>query len=154
MVSTPESDWDCVVGFDLRGVYLSCKCAIPAIIDSGGAVVTVASIGALRGNSGASFCAAKGAVVNLTRSMALAHAAENARVNCVCLAGSRRRSTPGTWPVPSGGPWSKRPTPWRLGTVEEVTAAVAFLAGDEASFITGTILAVDGGYLAAGPFVR
>ncbi len=94
-------------------------------------------------------------MVNLTRSMALAHAAANVRVNCVCpgwvetpinaryLADPQRRAM-----VQAAHPMG------RLGTVEEVAAAVAFLAADEASFSTGAILAVDGGYLAAGPFVR
>lgn len=154
VVSTSEEAWDCLLDLDLKGVYLSCKYAIPAMIDAGngGSVVTVSSIGGLRGNFGASFAAAKGAVVNLTRSMAVAHAAEGIRVNCIC---------PGWVETPINARYLSDPARrarveaahplGRLGTCEEIAAAVAFLASDEASWITGAILAVDGGYLACGP---
>jgi NAD(P)-dependent dehydrogenase (short-subunit alcohol dehydrogenase family) len=152
VVGTTEEHWDRVLGLDLRGVYLACKYAIPEMRrNASGAIVLVASIGGLLGNWGASFCAAKGAIVNLTRQMALAHASEHIRVNCIC---------PGyiATPIIQGilddskrlKKTAERHPMGRIGQPEEVAAAVAFLASDEASFITGAILAVDGGYLAAG----
>lgn len=153
VVDISEEDWDRVVDLDLKGVFLSCKYAVAAMLEGGGgAIVTVSSIGGMQGKSGASFCAAKGGVVNLTRSMAVAHARQNIRVNCVC---------PGWVPTPINegalrdperrAEIAARHPMGRLGTPEEIAAAVAFLASDEASWITGAILPVDGGYLATGP---
>jgi meso-butanediol dehydrogenase/(S,S)-butanediol dehydrogenase/diacetyl reductase len=118
----------------------------------GGAIVHVSSIGGLRGNWGASFCAAKAGVVNLTRSMALAHAKENIRVNCICPGYVATPIIQSILDDPEALAREARRHPMgRIGQPEEVAAAVAFLASDEASFITGAILPVDGGYLAAGP---
>lgn len=152
VVDTDEEYWDRVVNLDLKGVYLSAKFAIPEMRKvGGGAIVNVSSIGGMRGISGASFAAAKGGVINLTRQMAIAHAKENIRANCIC---------PGYIATPiiqrilddpeALKAVSARHPMGRIGKAEEVAAAVAFLASDEASFITGAILAVDGGYLAGG----
>jgi len=150
---TTEEKWDQVLDLDLKGVFLSCKFAIPEMRRIGaGAIVTVASIGGMQGKSGISFCAAKAGVVNLTRSIAVAHARENIRANCIC---------PGWIPTPINMGSLKDPKRraaiearhpmGRLGKPEDVAAAVAFLASHEASWITGAVLAVDGGYLATGP---
>jgi NAD(P)-dependent dehydrogenase (short-subunit alcohol dehydrogenase family) len=153
VVDTDEEYWDRVVDLDLKGVYLSSKYAIPEMVKmGGGAIVHIASIGGLRGDwGGASFSAAKGGVINLTRHMAVMHAAEGVRVNCIC---------PGVIRTPLTEDWLSDPQVLenvlerhpvgRIGGPEEVAAAAAFLASGEAAFITGAVLAVDGGSLAKG----
>ena len=152
VVDTDEEYWDRVLNLDLKGVYLSAKFAIPEMRKvGGGAIVNVSSIGGLLGNWGASFCAAKGGVINLTRHMALTHAKENIRVNCICPGYIATPIIQGILDDPGKLKLAGERHPMgRIGQPEEVAAAVAFLASAEASFITGAILAVDGGYLAAG----
>ena len=127
VVEISEELWDRVVDLDLKGVFLACKYAIPAMKKSGGAIVTVASIGGMQGKSGAAFCAAKAGVVNLTRSMAVAHAREGIRANCICpgwiptainqrALNDAKRLAQVADMHPMG----------RLGTPEDVAAAVAF----------------------------
>lgn len=153
VVDTPVALWDEVLNIDLRGAYLSAKFAIQEMQKiGGGAVVHISSIGGMLGSPhGTAFQSAKGGLINLTRHMAVAHAPDNIRVNCIC---------PGVIETPLTQRWLsnwrtyRRVRNWhpmnRIGAPEEVAAAVAFLASEEASFITGAILPVDGGYLASG----
>lgn len=152
VVTTLEEEWDATLNSNLKGTYLMSKYAIPFIEkQGGGAIVNNASIFGLVGGSGvAAYCAAKGGVINLTRAMAIDHAPQNIRVNCVC---------PGSVDTPLlekemddlGGADLQRPKfasrhPMnRIATPKEVANAVAYLASDDASFVTGTALPVDGG---------
>ncbi|HNM37945.1 MAG TPA: SDR family oxidoreductase, partial [Anaerolineales bacterium] len=151
VVTTLEDEWDATLNSNLKGTYLMSKYAIPYMEKQGGAIVNNASIFGLVGGGGvAAYCAAKGGVINLTRAMAIDHAAQNIRVNCVC---------PGSVDTPLlekemddlGGADLQRPKfasrhPMnRIATPEEVANAVAYLASDAASFVTGTALPVDGG---------
>jgi len=148
---TPLEVWDDVFAVNARGTFLCCKHAIPGMAArGGGSIVNVASIAALVGlRNRAAYCASKGAVVALTRALAVDHVEDGIRVNAVC---------PGT----VDSPWVRRLVDeagesldglrarqpmGRLGTPEEIAEAVAYLVS--ADFATGTILTIDGGLTAA-----
>jgi NAD(P)-dependent dehydrogenase (short-subunit alcohol dehydrogenase family) len=146
------SNWQRVMDVNLTSVFLCIKHAVPAMrLNGGGSIVSTASVMGLVGPAGAvSYAATKGAIVNLTRAAAIDYAAENIRVNAVC---------PGHLESPTsvGGAAARAADPRdllarypmrRLGKPAEVANAIAFLASDAASFITGTSLVVDGGYSA------
>jgi 2-keto-3-deoxy-L-fuconate dehydrogenase len=148
---TPLEVWDDVFAVNARGTFLCCKHAIPGMAArGGGSIVNVASIAALVGlRNRVAYSASKGAVVALTRALAVDHVDDGIRVNAVC---------PGT----VDSPWVRRLVDesgesldalrarqpmGRLGTPEEIADAVAFLVSAE--FATGTILTIDGGLTAA-----
>ncbi len=150
---TPVEVWDQVFAVNARGTFLACKHAIPAMVDAGGgSIVNVGSIAGLVGlRNRAAYCASKGAVIALTRALAVDHVADGVRVNCVC---------PGT----VDSPWVRRLVEQvgeslealearqpmgRLGTPEEVADAALYLASARAAFATGTVLTLDGGLTAA-----
>lgn len=150
--TTSLESWQKVIDVNLTGVFLCSKHAVPAMrTNGGGAIVNTASVMGLVGPRGAvSYGATKGAIVNLTRATALDYAGENIRVNAVCpgflndptsRAGTVRSETEMQQLI------ARHPI-GRLGRPEDVAHAIAFLASDEASFITGTCLVVDGGYTA------
>jgi NAD(P)-dependent dehydrogenase (short-subunit alcohol dehydrogenase family) len=154
VVNISTQDWDRMIALDLTSVYLTAKFAVPALKHSGGgAIVTIGSLGSKTGNSAAHFAAAKGGILNLSRSMAVAHAGDNIRVNCVCPGYIK---TPILGRLLSDTEWLRKAAEscpmGRMGAADEVAAAVAFLASSDASFITGATLDVDGGYLAQGKF--
>ncbi|MFZ9668229.1 MAG: SDR family NAD(P)-dependent oxidoreductase [Solirubrobacterales bacterium] len=148
---TDLDEYERTIAVDQTGVFLGMKLAAPMLIDSGhGSIINVSSIFGTTGGFGASpaYHAAKGAVTTLTKNAALHWAAEGIRVNSI---------HPGFIDTPlleqaKGTPFEEllvSTTPMaRLGRPEEVAAAIAYLAGDDASFVTGTELYVDGGYTA------
>jgi len=154
VVDTDRPRWEKVVGIDLTGAYLACRFAVPYMQRAGaGAIVHVSSICGLRGHpNGPAFAAAKGGLVNLTRQMAVAHARQSIRVNCVC---------PGVVRTPLVEQWLSDPQQYRkacawhpmnrVAEPEEIAAVITFLCSDKASFVTGAILPVDGGHTAAAP---
>jgi 2-keto-3-deoxy-L-fuconate dehydrogenase len=150
---TPLEVWEDVLAVNARGTFLCCKHAIPGMAArGGGSIVNVASVAALVGlRNRAAYCASKGAVVALTRALAVDHVGDGIRVNAVC---------PGT----VDSPWVRRLVEeagesldalrarqplGRLGTPEEIAEAVAYLASDAAAFVTGTVFVIDGGLTAA-----
>jgi NAD(P)-dependent dehydrogenase (short-subunit alcohol dehydrogenase family) len=153
-----EEDWDRVMAVNVKSIFLMSREVVPIMVESsGGSIINTASGWGLAGGpKAAAYCASKGAVVLLTKAMAIDHGLLGIRVNCICpgdtdtamlrseaqqlgepddqfLAGSARR--------PIG----------RVGKPQEIAQAALYLASDAASFVTGTALVVDGGGLAGLP---
>jgi NAD(P)-dependent dehydrogenase (short-subunit alcohol dehydrogenase family) len=156
ILDVSEEEWDTVMDGNAKSVFLMCKRVIPEFLRTGGGViVNTASISSVVGLSGQSaYCASKGAVLQLTRQLAVEYAAHNIRVNAVGPGAidtpfltryfdaqpdpeATRRAVAAAHPM---GRWAQP---------EEVAGSIVYLASDEASFVTGAILMVDGGYTAA-----
>lgn len=149
---TTDAQWHHIMGVNVSGTFFMCRAAIRAMKPVGrGAIVNFGSIWGDLGSAGvAAYCASKGAVHNLTRALALDHAADGIRVNAVCPGEVRtpmlqaERSEPVTEDmlgriaatVPMG----------RLAEPIEIARVVAFLASDQASYMTGSLVSVDAGY--------
>jgi NAD(P)-dependent dehydrogenase (short-subunit alcohol dehydrogenase family) len=147
-----EATFDDVVAVNLKGVFLGMKHAIPVMVDGGGgSIVNTASAAGLVGWKGlAAYSAAKGGVVQMTKSAALDVAQSGVRVNAICpgmtWTGRAGASADGGSEPPEG---SRPPQPMgRWGRPQELAAAALFLASDESSFVTGAAIPVDGGYVA------
>lgn len=156
VVTTDPADWDAVMRVHVGGTWLWSRAVIPAMQrQGGGAIVTVSSQLALAGGRGNSaYLAAKGAILSLTRTMALDFAADGIRVNALvpgAIDTPLLRRGFGRQPNPEGAEAASRERHAlrRFGRAEEVAEAALFLAGPSSSFTTGTTLAVDGGWLAA-----
>lgn len=160
-VTTTEADWDKLFAVNVKGVYLCCQVAVPAMQkQGGGAIVNMASVaGLVPVKERFGYCATKGAVVAMTKSLAIDVVADGIRVNCVC---------PGTvhTPLVDGyiaryyEPQGKsrddvlkmldaRQPMGRMARPEEIADAVLYLACDASAFVTGTALIVDGGWTGA-----
>jgi NAD(P)-dependent dehydrogenase (short-subunit alcohol dehydrogenase family) len=155
IVELTEDEWDLALDVTLKGIYLLSREVVPHMIrNGGGSIINIGSGWSLKGGpQAASYCAAKGGVVNLTRAMAIDHGKHNVRVNCVC---------PGDIDTPmlasecaqlgqDGEAFMReaanRPLA-RVGTPDDIANAVLFLASPMSSWITGSALVVDGGGLA------
>jgi NAD(P)-dependent dehydrogenase (short-subunit alcohol dehydrogenase family) len=153
-VHTLESDeWDRVLDINLKGSYLVAKAALPAMLEKGaGSIVNIASVEGLVGISGqAAYNASKGGVVLLTKNMALDYSPVGVRVNCVCPGGVETAmtailQTEGLKAI--GEKLAGYHLLGRFAQPGEIAAAILFLASDDASFVTGSSLVVDGGYTA------
>lgn len=152
LVETTESDWDRTHSVNLKGVFLGCKYAIPAMRKGGGGtIVNIASVlGIVADPDLAAYCAAKGGVISLTRVAALTYGVEGIRVNCIC---------PGDVETPLVEEYfNKDPDPAklrqeiyskyalrRIASPNEVAKVAAFLASGQSSFMTGSAVVMDGG---------
>ena len=153
LLDTPPDTWQRVMEVNLKGVWLGCRSAVPAMLDSGGgSIVNVASFVALIGAATAqmAYTSSKGAVLAMTRELAVEYARRGIRANSICpgpietpllaelLADPARRQRRLVH-IPIG----------RFGRPDEIAKAALFLASDDASFVTGSALVVDGGITAA-----
>jgi NAD(P)-dependent dehydrogenase (short-subunit alcohol dehydrogenase family) len=137
---------------NLTGYFLMAKYAVPAIRDAGGgAIINIASqLGHIGVPERPAYCASKGAILQLTRVMAIDHARDNIRVNSIspgAIDTPRAGSQPGA-PQLTREQRGKSYLTGRIGRVDEIAAGAAYLASDEASFVTGADLLIDGGFLA------
>jgi NAD(P)-dependent dehydrogenase (short-subunit alcohol dehydrogenase family) len=155
VVGTTEDEWDRVMAVNVRSIFLAGKHAVPVMATGGGgSIVNIGSGWGLKGGPQAvSYCASKGAVVNLTRAMAIDHGPQGIRVNCVCpgdtdtaLLRSEARQL-GVDEATFLEESADRPL-HRLGTPDDIARAVLYLVSDDSAWVTGSTLVVDGGGLA------
>ena len=147
-----QADWDDGINTNLKGVYLTAKASWPALVEGGGVILSTASAFGVWATAGqAAYCAAKAGVVMLSKCIALEGAAHGVRSNCVC---------PGMVSTPMlQGIFAQQPDPkaahraavgyhplGRLGEAEDIANAFVYLASDEAAWVTGAVVAVDGGF--------
>jgi NAD(P)-dependent dehydrogenase (short-subunit alcohol dehydrogenase family) len=154
ILETSEADWDRVMEVNVKAIYLLSREVIPLMVErGGGSIINMASgWGLAAGPRAAAYCASKGAVVQLTKGMAIDHAPDGVRVNCVC---------PGDVDTPMLEVEAKeldvprarflaeaaaRPME-RVGYASEIATSILYLAGSESAFVTGTSLVIDGGGL-------
>jgi NAD(P)-dependent dehydrogenase (short-subunit alcohol dehydrogenase family) len=152
-ISTEESVWDLTMAINAKGVFFGCKYGIPALRRAGGgSIINTASFVALMGAATPqiAYTASKGAVLALTRELAVVHARENIRVNALCpgplktellmsFLDTEQKKQRRLVHIPAG----------RFGEAKEIAQAALFLASDESSYVTGTEFMVDGGLTAA-----
>ena len=147
----PLEEWRRVIDIDLTGVFHGCKAAIPVMkAQGGGAIINTASASGLAGDySFTAYNAAKGGVVNYTRAAGIDHARDGVRINAVCPGPVDTPIIAGIdeWPGVRDA-WNERVPMGRFARAEEIASVVAFLASDDASYMTGAIIAVDGGLTA------
>ena len=144
---TTEAEWDYVLGVNLKGTFLCSKAAIPEMRrQGGGSIICISSISGLIGQPNqASYNASKHGVIGLVRCMAYDHALENIRVNAICP-GSMNTPMAANIPEEHLAPYRKASLLERFAEPIEVAQAALFLASDESSYVTGSVMVVDGGY--------
>ncbi|HZZ08409.1 MAG TPA: SDR family NAD(P)-dependent oxidoreductase [Candidatus Binataceae bacterium] len=157
-----EEEWDRTIDVDLKGVFLGCKYALPELMKHGGVILSTASVAGLEGfRQMAAYCAAKAGVILLTKSLAMDYAEHGIRVNCIC---------PGSIETPLYESGFENLTPekraraqqmfaamhllGRTGGPDEIARVALFLCSQDASFITGQAVVVDGGYTTGHRMIR
>jgi NAD(P)-dependent dehydrogenase (short-subunit alcohol dehydrogenase family) len=152
VVECTLADWDRVFAVNVKGAFLMSKWAVPAIARSGGGtIIHIASqMGRVGAGGRAAYCASKGALIQLAKSMAIDHAPQNIRVNALSPGATETQRMPMRFGSMEAARAAMAPKHLlnRLGQPHEIAAAALFLASDAASFMTGADLLVDGGYTA------
>jgi 3-oxoacyl-[acyl-carrier protein] reductase len=146
MMRFPVSDWDSVINTNLRGAFITSQAVIRSMMkERKGSIIHMSSIVGIMGNAGqAAYCAAKAGLIGLTKSMAKELATRNIRVNAVAPGYIETDMTGILTPEQTEGILKSIPL-GRVGKPEEIADAVVFLASERANYITGQVLAVDGG---------
>ncbi len=141
-----EEDWDETLNINLKSAFLSCRRTIPLMLrQGGGVIINTSSTMGLGGKARiAPYCVSKAGIIVLTKTMAAEYARQNIRVNCIC---------PGVIETPMGRPSIARVRmdlipQGKAGQPEDVARAALYLASDDAAYVTGTVLVVDGGWTA------
>jgi NAD(P)-dependent dehydrogenase (short-subunit alcohol dehydrogenase family) len=154
LVDTSEEDWDRTIDIHLKGTFLGCKYAIPAMKRTGGgSIINIGSVNSFLGESlHVAYCAAKGGMVMVTKCAAIEYAKDRIRSNIICPGWIDTPLNTSYIEAMGGAEKVTEMLAQRqllgVGRPEQVAAATVFLASDEASLITGTSLIVDGGYTA------
>ncbi len=152
-VDCSEEEWDLTIDINLKGTFLMSKFALPHMVaqKSGVIINNSSGWGIVGGNEAVSYCASKGGVVLMTKAMAIDHATQGIRVNCLCpgdvktpMLDEDARMHGMTWEEYHKQAVAQRPM-GRMGTPEEIAKAALFLASDDSSFMTGATLVIDGG---------
>lgn len=149
---TTVEEWTREIAVNLGGVFLCSKYFLPHLRKTRGNIVSLSSVNAYFVEPGcAGYCATKAAIIGLTKAMAIDHGKDGIRVNCICpgyidagLAEGYFQAQPD--PAAARGLAGKLHALWRIGRAEEVARAAVYLASDDASFVTGAALVVDGGF--------
>jgi NAD(P)-dependent dehydrogenase (short-subunit alcohol dehydrogenase family) len=153
---TDEATWDQVMDTNAKGVFLMSRAAIPVMRRQGGGVIinNASDWGIVGGEEAVAYCASKGAVILMTKAMALDHAPEGIRINAVCPGDTyvprwdARAAAAGRRVEEEIAGFARNIPLGRVATADEIAQAVLFLASDASSFMTGAALVVDGGYTA------
>jgi meso-butanediol dehydrogenase/(S,S)-butanediol dehydrogenase/diacetyl reductase len=149
---TTVEEWNREIAVNLGGVFLCSKFFLPHLRRTKGTIINMSSVNAFFVEPMcAGYCATKAAIIGLTKAMAIDHGKEGVRVNCICpgyidagLAWGYFEAQPD--PAAARQAAGKLHALWRIGRPEEVARVAVFLASDEASFMTGSAVAVDGGF--------
>jgi len=146
----PFADWSRIIAVNLTGTFLMAQAVLPAMLEHGGAIVTVASNAGLMGQPySAAYCASKGGVIQLTRALADEYLySGKVRVNCVAPGGMKTPLQSAFHQLPEGADamrLAKLRTPFGTASADEIAALIAFVASDEGRYMTGSIVSIDGG---------
>lgn len=156
VLESTDADWDSVVGINCRGVFTMCRAALPAMLDDGGVIVNIASVSGLVADASmALYNASKAFVIGLTRSIAVDHGPA-VRAVALCPGWIETELADAAFalaadPAAARAEAVARHPVRRLGRPDDVAAAVAWVAGAEAGFVTGQAFVIDGGLTAASP---